>query len=120
MKAQKIIAITTITTIAAAGLANAQSATTTESHRGLLDRAKTVLMQKHKHNVKRKAIEDAILAGNFTLFQQLASTTPLKVINQNTFNLLVPQYQAKKNAEDQIKNILTSAGIKVPNQNHTN
>lgn len=76
-------------------------------------------MQKHRQNVgkakgmtnkmdNRKAIEDAILTGNFTLFQQLASTTPLKVINQNTFNLLVPQYQAKKNAEDQIKNILNN------------
>lgn len=67
-----------------------------------------------KGNGDRKAIEDAIIAGNYTTFQTVASTSPLKSISLATFNLLTPQFVAKKNAEAQIKSILTSAGITVP------
>ena len=96
---------------------------------GKADEAKTLLSQ---NNIKfgigmhgkgkfgkngmgdRKAIEDAIIAGNFVNFQTLASSSPLKSIDQATFNLLTPQFKAKKAAEDQIRNILKSAGVVTP------
>ena len=62
----------------------------------------------------RKAIEEAITAGDFTAFQTVASSSPLKGLNQATFNLLTPQFTAKKNAEDQIRAILKAAGIAEP------
>lgn len=135
MKVNKIIAITTISTIAAAGLANAQTITATDSQKGILQQAMSLfktgktdeakqLLRKHdfrgrskgmgNRNNDRKAIEDAIISGNFSLFQQVASTSPLKGLTQDTFNKLTPQFQAKKNAEDQIRSILSSAGIQPP------
>jgi hypothetical protein len=64
--------------------------------------------------MNRKAMEDAIIAGNFQAFQSVASTSPLAKIDQTTFNLLVPQFQAKKSAETQIQAILKNAGITPP------
>ena len=46
----------------------------------------------------------------------MASTSPLKTIDQNTFNLLVPQYSALKNARESIKTILKTAGIQTPEE----
>lgn len=62
----------------------------------------------------RKAIEDAIIAGNFATFQTVASTSPLAKIDQATFNLLTPQFQARKAANDQITTILKNVGITAP------
>jgi hypothetical protein len=62
----------------------------------------------------RKAIEDAIIAGNFANFQAVASTSPLKGLTVETFNKLTPQFQAKKNAEEQIRSILKAAGVAEP------
>lgn len=155
MNTKRIIAITTITTFAAAGLANAQTGAITEAqksvfqqamslfHSGKSEDAKKLLtenglktfeaqgktringrgMMENMHDGMkngmhmkgdRKAIEAAIIAGNFTNFQAIASSSPLKNITESTFNLLVPQFQARKNAHDQIRNVLTSAGIQAP------
>lgn len=146
MQTKKIIAITIITTLAAAGLANAQTSTLTDAQKSIYEQAmslfksgkgteaKTLLEQnnlklgfgkmmrdKNEHKGKhkqphedRKDIEDAIATGNFTLFQQLASSTPMAKIDQNTFNSLTPQFQALKNARTNIENILKSAGIERP------
>jgi hypothetical protein len=67
-----------------------------------------------KGGQNRKAIEDAIVSGNFATFQSVASSSPLAKIDQATFNLLTPQFVAKKNAEDQIRSILKASGIAVP------
>ncbi len=126
-KTKKIIAITTITTVAATGLASAQVASSTqENHTNFLGQVKTLLQQnglkvfgshgkRHgkMHNLSdNKRIEDAILSGDFATFQTVASSSPLKNISQETFNLLTPQFQARKNASDSIRNILSAAGVK--------
>lgn len=145
MNTKRILAITTITTLGAVGLANAQTPTITEAQKGILDQvkslfqsgktteAKTLLEQNGLQNFigkkgkgqggmhgkgnmhqNRKAIEDAIIAGNFANFQTVASTSPLAKIDQNTFNLLTPQFIARKAANEQIQNILKAAGIQAP------
>jgi hypothetical protein len=132
MNTKRIIAITTITTLAAAGLANAEvpNTGTTTLQGGPAHSFMQGLKKFGRHGkgekgemtgkfgqmqTNRKAINDAILAGNFTLFQQVASTSPLAKIDQTTFNLLTPQFVARKNAEEQIKTILKNAGIPTPN-----
>lgn len=140
---KRIIAITTITTLGAAGLANAQIPTSSTSSSvmqqamslfksGKTEEAKKLLKEVHpnkkmheKMHAKmqhksgnRKAIEEAILAGDFAKFQTVASTSPLKNISESTFKQLTPQFQAKKNAENQIKSILAANGITVPNKNN--
>lgn len=67
-----------------------------------------------KDGGNRKAIEEAIVAGNFATFQSVASSSPLAKIDLATFKLLTPQFVAKKNAEDQIRSILKTAGIEAP------
>lgn len=142
MHTKKIIAITTITTIAAAGLANAQTPTLTEAQKsiyqqamslfksGKKDEAKNLLEQNHlkpgfgkimreknkhgKPQENRKEVESAIAAGDYTKFLQLAANTPMAKIDQNTFNSLTPQFTALKNARTNIENILKSAGIETP------
>lgn len=135
---KRILAITTITTMGAAGLANAQIPTISTSSSimqqamslfksGKTDEAKKLLKEgtqnKKMHNKMqhkfgdRKAIEEAILAGDFAKFQTVASTSPLKNISETAFKQLTPQFQAKKNAEDQIKSILSANGVATPNKN---
>jgi hypothetical protein len=135
---KKIIAITTITTVAATGLASAQATSTLQdNHSNFLGQVKSLLQQnglksfgsREMHGNKldnhtkmmmkfgnknndRKAIEAAIIAGDWATFQTVASSSPLKNLSQETFNLLTPQFQAKKNAEDNIRNILSQAGVK--------
>ncbi len=133
MNTKKIIAITTVATFAMSGLAGAQaSSTQAQNDLGFrqkimntfnkFTKGKDAKENKDRKDNKgmgmgmkvsfdRKAIDAAIVAGNFSLFQQLASTSPLKAFSQANFNLLTPQFNAKINAETQIKNILTAAGI---------
>jgi signal transduction histidine kinase len=63
-----------------------------------------------------RKIDEAIIAGDYATFVNLASTSPFKSITQDTFNQLVPQFKAKQAAETQIKAILESAGIKFPDR----
>jgi uncharacterized protein (DUF305 family) len=63
----------------------------------------------------KKQIEEAIISGNFSTFQNLASTSPLKSITLETFNQLTPHFQAKKAAQDKIREILKTAGVEPPN-----
>ena len=133
---KKIIAITTISTIAAAGLANAQTPNLTDTQKSIFeqamslfksgksDEAKTLLDQnnlkpgfgkmmrdkKGKHE-NREAMHNAISSGNYTEFQKLASTAPMAKIDQNTFNSLTPHFQVLKNAKTNIENILKAAGV---------
>ena len=144
-RTQRIIAITTITTMAAAGMSYAQTATVTEVNKGLFEQAMSLFrsgkttdakqllaqnglkpIENEKRNMRgkghgmhqnRKEIEDAIMAGDFAKFQLVSSDSPLKNITQETFNLLTPQFIAKKNAGEQIRNILTAAGVPTPTKN---
>jgi hypothetical protein len=142
MQTKKIIAITTISTIATAGLANAQTLNLTDTQKGIFEQAmslfrsgkttdaKALLEQnnmkpsfhkmkhgKHGHGKmhgNRKEIEEAIAAGDYAKFVQVASSSPMAKIDQNTFNSLTPHFQALKNARTNIENILKAAGIERP------
>ncbi len=120
---KKILAITTITTLATVGSAFAQNPTSTSTENNMGQKMMQMMKGKMGHGKMhdgkdkhgdRKAIEDAIVAGDFTLFQSLASTSPLKAINQTVFNSLTTQFVAKRAAEDNIKTILKAAGIPAP------
>ena len=69
-----------------------------------------------EHGKNMQAIEAAIIAGDYATFQTIASTSPLKSISQDTFNQLTPQFVAKRNAEEKIRSILSSAGITMPDK----
>lgn len=114
----------------------------TDAQKKILDQAKTLFESGKKDEAKklldsnnlrpphergggrfgedRKKIEEAIIAGNFTNFQTLASTSPLSKIDETTFNKLTPLFLAKKNAEDGIREVLKNAGIQAPNENQGN
>lgn len=127
MKVKKILAVTTISTVAAAGLASAQSTSSQITQpmsiygevlslfKGNKKDPHTHQFGKGRNNMQgkneRKAIEDSIISGDYAQFLLVASTSPLKGLSQESFNLLTPQFQAKKNAEEQIRKILTDAGI---------
>ncbi len=143
MKSTKVIVAITTFGIVAVSLANAQNATSSlrghnimhtlsDSQKIILQQAKTLFDAGKKTEGKafleqngfkpmqiakggdRKAIEAAIIAGDFTAFQTIASKSPLKNINQETFNALKEQFTVRKNAEDKIRSILTQAGIPTP------
>ena len=141
MKTKKIIAITTISTIATAGLANAQVPTLTDTQKSIFEQAmslfrsgktteaKTLLDQqgikpafgkmhgKHgKGHMKQnhKEIHEAIASGDYAKFVKVASSSPMAKIDQNTFNSLTPHFAALKNARTNIESILKSAGIERP------
>ena len=115
MNTKRIIAITTITTVAAAGNVFAQATPPPKNtHKDLIQQ----VMSHHRDKSDRKAITEAIIVGNYSIFKQVASTSPLANIDQTTFNLLTPQFQARKNAQDQIRGILLKAGITPPNNTH--
>lgn len=93
-------------------------------NQGKKDEAKTLLEQngftpkKIVHGTMKKGphkieLENAIINSNYSTFQTLASTSPLKSINESTFNQLKTQFTARKNAQDNIKTILQAAGVEV-------
>jgi hypothetical protein len=93
-----------------------------EEARALLDQNKIVgpyhkggkFTQHSRVKDNKKEIAEAVIKGSFADFQKVASATPLRGINQATFNSLIPHFTAKKNAEDQIHSILKNAGVELP------
>jgi hypothetical protein len=93
---------------------------------GKAGEAKTVLDQagikqmkgkvkgKAHDQANRQAIQNAIIAGDYNTFKTVASTSPLASISQDVFNQLRTPMQTEKTAREQIKTILTNAGIQVP------
>lgn len=97
---------------------------------GKADEAKTVLDQagvkqlaKAKGKMKvhgkdggvnREAVNAAIMAGDYTAFKIAASSTPMAKISEDVFNSLRAPMQARKAADEQVRTILTNAGIQLP------
>lgn len=61
-----------------------------------------------------KAVDDAIVAGDYTAFKTAAANGPLANIDQTTFNSLKAPVEAKRAAESQIQTILKNAGVTMP------
>lgn len=61
-----------------------------------------------------KAVDDAIVAGDYTAFKTAAANGPLANIDQATFNSLKTPVEAKRAAETQIQTILENAGVSMP------
>jgi hypothetical protein len=61
-----------------------------------------------------KAVDDAIVAGDYTAFKTAAANGPLANIDQTTFNSLKAPVEAKRAAESQIQTILKNAGVSMP------
>lgn len=61
-----------------------------------------------------KAVDDAIVAGDYTAFKTAAANGPLTNIDQATFNSLKAPVEAKRAAESQIQTILKNAGVSMP------
>ena len=121
MQITKILAATSVVTFGALALANAQSTTTnsfTPTQNGLAPMHKTWSGKGNHRGHKgmgmrgnMQKINADIAAGNFSLFQTDASTTPIGKISQEVFNSLQAPTVAKQQAETSIKTILTNAGI---------
>lgn len=125
MKVKRIIAVTTISTVAYANLAGAQSTSSQIAQpmsiygnilslfKGNEKHARHRNKMENKLN-HRKAVENAIVSGDYQNFKTIASTTPLKDLSEESFKALVPEFQAKKQAEEHIRSILSQAGVKKP------
>jgi hypothetical protein len=61
-----------------------------------------------------KAVDDAIVAGDYTAFKTAAANGPLANIDQASFNSLKAPVEAKRAAETQIQTILKNAGVTMP------
>jgi hypothetical protein len=61
-----------------------------------------------------QAVDDAIVAGDYTAFKTAATNGPLANIDQATFNSLKSPVEAKRAAETQIQTILKNAGVTMP------
>lgn len=64
--------------------------------------------------VNRQAVQDAIIAGDYTAFKAAASSTPLANISPDVFNQLRAPMQAEKTAREQMRTILKNAGVQLP------
>jgi hypothetical protein len=73
-------------------------------------------MKGHGKNggANREAVNTAIIAGDYTAFKTAASSTPMANISQDVFNSLRAPMQARKEADEQVRTILTNAGIQLP------
>lgn len=67
--------------------------------------------QKHAN---KKAVHEAMVAGDFAKFQTLASSTPIGKIDQTTFNNLSAQMKIISAAKTQVDTILKNAGVERP------
>jgi hypothetical protein len=78
-------------------------------------------MKGHGKNggVNREAINTAIMAGDYTAFKTAASSTPMAKISEDVFNSLRAPMQARKAADEQVRTILTNAGIQLPVKGQT-
>lgn len=61
-----------------------------------------------------KAVDDAIIAGDYTAFKAAAANGPLANISQDVFNSLKAPVAVKQSAETQIQTILKNAGVEMP------
>lgn len=65
------------------------------------------------HHGNMKAVDDAIVTGDYTAFKTAAANGPLANIDQATFNSLKAPVEAKRAAESQIQIILKNAGVTI-------
>lgn len=65
-----------------------------------------------------KAVDDAIVAGDYTAFKTAAANGPLANISQDVFNQLKAPVVAKQSAETQIQTILKNAGVEMKAPGH--
>lgn len=65
-------------------------------------------------HANKKAVHEAMVAGDFAKFQTLASSTPIGKIDQTTFNNLSAQMKIISAARTQVDTILKAAGVERP------
>lgn len=70
--------------------------------------------KKEGRKADKKVVHDAIIAGDFTKFKVLATSTPIGKIDQATFNNLSAQMKIIQAAKAQVDSILKAVGVERP------